>query len=343
MFKNKNRRLQVLGAGVAALVALTLSGCGSSGSSGGSNQPLQIAFLAASSQNGYNQAVGQGIRQEVKKLGIKANVKILDGQFNADTQLSQLQNATSSGQYDGVIVVPQDGPGLAAAFPTSANIPVVSVLNPIGSDINKMQPQVDGVISTVAVSPSSAAKKQADAVAAYCQKINPCKVALLVGDLTSPLDVARRDAYNSVLKKHSNIKVVATLQGKYDRDQSLTAVGNMLQRVPNVNVILSNADQQTEGAQVALQNAGIAPKSVYLTGGGGTQEAIKALREGSWHADYVNFPVSMGAAAMQQLYNNLNNKPVKSWVNADEVGAIPPYQTSASISKYPNFHGEWNG
>ncbi|AYY13587.1 sugar ABC transporter substrate-binding protein [Actinobacteria bacterium YIM 96077] len=329
-------------AGLAtATIALVLAGCASADGDGDGG--LRVAVLAASSQNGYNQAVHEGVQQAIDEHDADVEVQLLDGQFDANTQLSQMQNASTSGEYDGVIVVPHDGPSLAAAFPLANDIPVVTVLNPIGPDINEMEPQVEGVVSTVAVPPAEAAARQAEAVAEHCTGIDPCRVVLLVGQLSSPLDVAREEAYREVLEPEDNIEIVATAEGQYDRDESLTAISNVLQSNQDVDVILSNADQQTSGAQIALENAGIDPSEVYLTGGGGTEDAITAVREGTWQADYVNFPVSMGAAAFEQLHAAMTGDDVETWVDADAVGDIEPYVTKEILDEHPDFTGEWNG
>lgn len=333
------------GIALAASVAILMSGCSAGGDDGvaAGDEGYSVAVLLASSQNGYNQAVYEGVEEYAASLDVEIDLKILDGQFSANTQLSQLENAGTTGEYDGVIVVPNDGPGLAAAFPLGNSIPVVTVLNPIGSDIDEMEPQTEGVISTVAVPPSDAAAKQAEGVVDYCADIDPCKVALLLGFLGTPLDVAREAAYKSVLEEEDNIEIVATVEGAYDRDTSLTAITNVLQANRDLNVVLSNADQQTSGAQIALEDAGIDPSSIYLTGGGGTEDAVAAVRDGLWTADYLNFPVSMGAAAMEQLHNALTGADVESHVDADEVGGIEPYANKETLDANPEFVGEWVG
>ena len=338
----------IAAAGVLAL-GVSLAACSSDGGSGGSGDgdSFSIVFLASSSQNGYNQAVYEGVQKKAKELqkelGITITTKIQDGQFDANTQLSQLQNAGTTGQASGVIVVPQDGPGLAAAFPLGNDLPVVSVLNPIGPDIDKMKPQTEGVVSTVASPPSSGAKRQAETVVEYCKDIDPCKIGLLAGLLNSPLDVARIKAWKDVLGAHENIEIVGTVEGAYDRDKSLTAVSNLLQANKDINGILSNADQQTLGAQIALENAGIEPSSIFLTGGGGTTEAVKAVREGKWTNDYLNYPVSMGEAALEQLINKLRGEKVQAVVDADTLVDLPPMATKEDLEAAPDFTGEWNG
>ncbi|ARQ69218.1 sugar ABC transporter substrate-binding protein [Streptomyces marincola] len=330
---------------VAAGVIVLAPGCAPDTST--AEGEYRVAVLAASAQNGYNQAVYDGVVAGARELGLTVDVKILDGGFDSTTQLSQLQTAATVGGYDGVIVVPHDGPSLAGAFPLANSVPVITVLNPIGPDVDDMEPQVEGVVSTVAVPPSDAAARQAEGVVDHCADLDPCKVTLVVGDLSSPLDIARRDAYRGVLGEHENIEVVSTVEGNYDRYQSLTAVSNTLQSNRDVDVILTSADQMTLGAELALENAGIAPESVYLTGGGGTTEAIRAVREGRWTANYLNFPVSMGAAAMEQLANAMTGRPVETVVDADTVGpeGIEPYATRETLADpgTEDFTGEWNG
>lgn len=344
----KNGKRLVALAAVAVAGSLSLTACNnasdSSSSTGGSKKDsYSVAVLLASSQNGYNQAVAQGVENAIKELGANVKTSVLDGGFNSDTQLSQLETAGSGNKYDGVIVVPNDGVSLAAAFPLTNSIPVATVLNPIGPDISDMKPQVDGVVSTVAVDPAAAATKQAEDVVTYCQSIDPCNVVLLVGNLSATLDVTRQKAYKDVLGGHSNIKVVATAEGQYDPDTSSKAIANVLQAHKDVNVILSNADQQTKGAQIALEDAGISPSKVYLTGGGGTTYAVENVRNGTWKADYLNFPVSMGDAAMKQLYAKLTGGSVESVVDADKVGKVEAYADKQTLDQTPDFKGEWAG
>jgi ribose transport system substrate-binding protein len=108
-------------------------------------------------------------------------------------------------------------------------------------------------------------------------------------------------------------------------------------------VILSNADQQTVGAQLALENAGIDPKTVYLTGGGGTKEAVKAVRDGVWKADYLNFPVTQGEQALEQLVNAMSGKPVQAVVDSDKQAPIPPFVDKQILDQHKDFTGQWSG
>lgn len=334
-----------LAIGSAGLVACGSDdgGGGGSGSDSG-GKTFRVAFLAASSQNGYNKAVFDGIQKKAKELG-NVNAKILDGKFDAQTQFNQLQDAAASGQYDGIVIVPNDTVSIAGAVGAakSANIPVVTALFPIGQNLTQLEPQVPGIVATVASPPADGARKQAELAAQYCEGKDPCRVMILIGQRQAPFDKVRYDAYQSVLKQHDNIQVVASLEGNYDRDQSLKAMQDALQSNPKFDVLLSNADQQTAGAQLALKNAGIDPKDVYLTGAGGTKEAVKAVRDGTWKADYLNFPVTQGEQALEQLVNALQKKPVTKVIDSDKEAPFDPFVDKKALEEHPEFTGQWSG
>ena len=324
----------------ASASALVLTGCTDTGAGSGKSTGTSVAVLLASTQNAYNQAVLAGVEEVAKEAGVE--LKVLDGQFDSNVQLSQLENLQAS-QFDGVVVLPNDGVSLASAFPLAGDLPVVTVTNPIGPDILAMQSQVEGVISTVGISPDLIGQTQAEDVVEYCADRDPCKVVQVVGFTTAPLDVAILAAYERVFGKHDNIEVVGTVEGEYDRDKALTAVSNVLQANPDVDVFLSNTDQQTSGIIVALEAAGVDPAERYVTGTGGTTEAIDGVRAGTWKSTYAAFPVQRGAAALTQLLNHLAGESVEESVNADELGSVPAWITADVLARNEDFQSDWNG
>jgi ribose transport system substrate-binding protein len=331
------------GAAIASTLALTAcAGAGPGG--GGGEAPKQVAFLAAASQNGYNQAVYEGIQHKAEELG-NVEATILDGEFDGAVQFNQLQDVAASGRYDGIIIVPNDSVSIAAAVQAArdAGIPVVSAVVPIGPDLARLEPQVPGVVTTVGSPLAAGARRQAELVAEYCADRDPCKVMILIGLLRAPYDKLRHDAFREVLDQHGNIEIAATLEGNYDRDRSLQATQDALQANPDVDAILSNADQQTFGAQLALEQAGIDPSSVYLTGAGGAREAVKAVRDGVWASDYLNFPVTQGEHALEQLAHAMLGQHVTPVVDSDEIAPIGPFVTKQDLDADSGFTGQWSG
>ena len=63
------------------------------------NSAEHIAFFAASSENGFNQAVYEGVEAKAKEMG--ATSKMFNGEFNAVVQAQQIEDAIASKEFDG--------------------------------------------------------------------------------------------------------------------------------------------------------------------------------------------------------------------------------------------------
>lgn len=307
-------------------------------------EALNIAFFASSSQNGYNQAVWQGVQDAAAEAG-DVTVEIFDGEFNAEVQFNQIEDVVASGRFDGFVIVPNDTVGVTPAIQAAFDdgLRVASALFPIGPDLDTLEPQIDGMITAAApVRPQS--RELAQGVVEYCQDIDPCRVVILMGQLQFPFDNARYEAMTSVLAEHDNIVVVATGEGNYDRDQSLTATQDIIQANPEFEVLLSNADQHVAGAVIALEEAGFNLEEMYIAGGGATEEALSAIRDGRWDATATNFPYSEGYLAGTNLIKALRGQEHQQVIDMTEAGPLQvAVITAETLEQHPDFEAEWAG
>ncbi len=319
-----------LGFGLAAAIAPTAQATGE-----------KIAYFAASSQNGFNQATYEGVEEKAAELGYEA--AIFDGKFDAAHQYSQIEDVLASGNYAGFIVAPNDTVGIAGAFEQviAAGVPIATVLFPVGPDLTTLEPQVEGITATVASPPVDGATHQANAVVAECEGRDPCNVVIIIGAKIFPFDNLRLETFQKVLEEHSNIKVLAVGEGWYSPDASLTAMTDILQANSDVHVVLSNADQHLAGAEIALEASGYSVPDLYMTGGGAAAIAIDAIREGRWDATLAYFPKTMGALAMEQVANAIEGKPVTQIINMDYAGPVQAMIDSKVLDANPDFRGEW--
>ncbi|WP_226626597.1 sugar ABC transporter substrate-binding protein [Alloyangia pacifica] len=305
---------------------------------------LNIAFLAASSQNGFNQAIFAGIEEAAAKYD-DVNVEIFDGEFSATTQFSQVEDLTAGGRFDAIIVTPNDTVGIATALEDAIaqGVEVAATLFPIGPELTNMEPQVEGLTVTVASDPSIGARKQAEAVAAYCEDKDPCKVAVLIGQLIYPFDNLRNDTYKAVFADHPNIEIVATGEGNYSPETSMVAMQDILQSNPDINVVLANADQHLMGAEVALADAGIDISSIYTIGGGLNQITVDGIRAGTFSATLAQFPHSMGMAALDTMVTSLKGEEVPNWIDEFSLRDMPAVVDKDWLDAHPDFEAEWQG
>lgn len=306
--------------------------------------PIRLAFLAASSQNGYNDATWQGVQAAAKEAG-NVEVEIFDGEFNAATQYAQVEDIIAGGRFDGIIVAPNDTVGIATALEeaTGAGLLVASVLFPVGPDLTVMTPQVKGLTVTVASNPVTGATAQANEVIKFCEGKDPCNVVIMIGQLQFPFDNLRYNTMLDVLKPHANIKIVATGEGSYSPDASLTAFQDILQANPKIDVVLSNADQHLLGVEIALNDAGIPIEPIYLIGGGLNAITVDKIKAGIFDATLSGFPRSEGYYAAQTLIKAKKGEAVQNFIDPADFAKNPLIVDKVWLDAHPEFKAEWEG
>jgi len=319
-----------------ALLALSATGLHAA-------EPIRIAFLAASSENGYNQGIMQGIRDEARRRG--AQVEIFNGEFDPARQYAQVEDVVTSGRFKGMVICPNDPSGIAAAAQEAiaGGLKVAAVLFPIGPRLDTLAPQLPGLLTTVAWNPVAAARIQAQTVVDDCSGRDPCRVVIIIGQKTFPFDELRDQTYRMVLAAHPNIRIVADVEGDYDPDRALTAMQDVLQAHPKVDVVLTNSDQHLVGADLALDDAGIRPGQVDLVGAGASGLAFDGITDGRWQATLKELPQTEGRLAVDTILDSIEGRPVAPEIDEATLGGVPPMIDRRVLAAHPDFRPQWPG
>src|SRR5919199_457420 len=202
-----------LAATLAAVALLAgAAACGSSdggSSSGGSSQNSKVkkvAFFGFASANSFAQATWAGVQQAAKKYGAQA--KFFDPNFEPQKQVSQIQDALTTQQYQVFVIQANDGNAVVPAIKQaiSQGVTVVGEFTPIGPKYDTTQPQVKGLIYG-GEAPVDNGHRLGQLGIQACKGLNPCKLAYLQGFKSLPLDNARTAAVIQTLHTAPNIKV----------------------------------------------------------------------------------------------------------------------------------------
>jgi len=324
----------IVAAGASALAILPIQ----------AQDEIDLAFFSAWAANSYNQAIYDGALQAAAELG-GVKVDMLDGGNDAGLQFSQVEDVVTSAKYDAFVLTPNDASGIEQAVATAvqSGMKGAVTLFPVGPDMGTLAPQIEGLVATAAHLPVPGARLQAEAVAEYCADKDPCRVVAIVGQMMYTTDNLRYEAYLDVFKEHANIQLVQAVEGKYDPDVTMTAMTDLLLVNPEIDAIVSVADQHLVGAEIALQEAGIDVASVYLMGAGASDSAVAAIREGRWDATLANYPRTMGYLATQAVVKAIRGETVDPEIDMDVFGPLPAILTKEVLDADPSFLGEWQG
>lgn len=142
-----------------------------------------------------------------------------------------------------------------------------------------------------------------------------------------------------MLKKHSNIKVVAVQPGGYTATQGLTATQNVLQAHPDLNVIVSSGDQMIAGAERAAAAAG-KNGQIAMIGLGCTVEAKADILAGKESACAVYMPRTEARLAATYLIKDVRGAHiVNRTVNPLRYSPIGGLADKGNIARFtPEFH-----
>jgi ribose transport system substrate-binding protein len=336
--------LRSIALAATAATALALAACSSSGtastSASSSSKPLSIAYLSFAVENSYDApmlAAAQAVAADNH-----ATLKVFDANNNPQTQYSQLQDAINSGQYQGIIVQPIFGTGLTGLVKQAIGkgIKVVNMDQILGPNLSTDKPQVAGLSANVTFVPTEIGTKLGNLVVQACKasNLNPCKVGYLYDIKASALDVAIHGAFAKAIAADPSVTVAAQGQSFFSPTIGLTAVQNMLQANPSLNLIVGS-DQGIEGGAQALAAAHKTGK-VILVGYGASAAALQGVASGAWYGDVAQAPASEGRLAVAAMIKALRDG--RSSGGMDPVAGLPGggVVTKANASQ---FTAEWPG
>lgn len=300
-------------------------------------EPAQIAYLSASSANTWLAAS----REAMEDVGAAANVEFteFDAQFNADMQSQQFQDAITSGQYDGIMLVALAGAGAIPDVQTAldAGLEVVVLNQVVGDDFTTVEPQVPGIAAAVFEPPFVRGERIGQLTLMACADRDPCNVVYFYGVRGLPLDEAVRAGWDSAVEG-STVEVVAEGEGQYlGPDVGLAAMQDILVSTSDIDVVLG-ADQSMQGVELALEGAdGIG--DIRIIGFGGSSYSVEAVSDGRWWGGLFGAPYTEGRLAMEAMVEALNGNDVGG---IDPSGSVPNggLMTQDNVGDYT---AEWDG
>jgi ribose transport system substrate-binding protein len=293
---------------------------------------VKIAYLSFAVANTYDAPMLAAAKAQ------NAGVTVFDANNSPTTQYSQLQDAITSGGYQGIITQPIESTNLIPLVKQaiSKGIKVVNIDQILGTSLSTFQKQVPGLSGNVTFVPTELGNKFGALVVQACKanNLNPCNVGYLYDIKASALDVALRSGFDQAIASDPSVKVVAEGQDFFTPAEGLKAVQDMLQSNSSINLI-AGSDQGIEGAQQANTS-----KKVVLVGYGGSAAGIAGVKAGKWFGTVQQTPATEGRLGMEQVVaaaqSGTNSAAVDPLASLPNGGTI----TKANVSL---FHPEWPG
>jgi ribose transport system substrate-binding protein len=257
---------------------------------------IKVGFSIATLNNAFFVGLKSGVERGADKQGFDLVQTNANG--DAQQQVNDALNLLSQG-VKALVLNPIDSKAIIPAVEkaNSMNVPVFMLDR--GSDGGKV---TSFVASDNVALGATGAKWIADQLT---KRYGSPKgnVVDLIGLIGTTAATDREKGFSEEIAKYPDIKVVARQEGGFDQEKSLNAMTSILQKYPQIDAVFGANDDNTVGAEKAIDNAGRYkplgdPAHIMVIGADGTAQALSAIRAGKQDATISQNPIGMSAKAM---------------------------------------------
>jgi fructose transport system substrate-binding protein len=297
-----NRR-RLLAAGCAAALVFASAACG--GDSGGSGGEQVVGLITKTDTNPFFVKMKEGAQQAASQQGVK--LQTFAGKVDGDneSQVSAIENLISAGAK-GFLITPNDSKAIVPSIDKAhqAGMLVIALDTPTDPP--------DAVDATFATDNYQAGKLIGQwAKAKFAKDGKQAKIAML--DLNAnqvSVDVKRDQGFldgfgipvgdaNKIGDENSPM-IVGHDVTNGNEDGGRTAMENLLQKDPSINLVYTINEPAAAGAYQALKSAG-KDKAVTIVSIDGGCPGIDNVKAGVIGATSMQFPLKMASLGVEAI------------------------------------------
>lgn len=274
----------------AMMLSLTLSGA--------TLAQQTIALTVSTLDNPFFVSLKDGAQKKADELGYK--LVILDSQNDPAKELANVEDLMVRGAKV-LLINPTDSEAVsnAVAIANRNNIPVITLDR--GASKGK-------VISHIASDNIAGGKMAGDFIA---EKLGDgAKVIQLEGIAGTSAARERGEGFKQAIEAHK-FDVLASQPADFDRTKGLNVMENLLASKSAVQAVFAQNDEMALGA---LRAIGAANKKVLVVGFDGTDDGVKAVKNGQLAATIAQQPELIGSLGVETADKVLKGKKVETQI-----------------------------
>lgn len=275
----------------------------------GSDVKGTIAYTTMSLTNPFFKVVGDAMTEEAAANGF--DTIVVSGDDDVAKQANQIDDFIVKG-VAAIVITPCDPKSIGAAIrkANAAGIPVFTNDTGYSGD--------EGIVECHIATDNLQGGRMAGQAMVKLLGESGGKV-LVVHKSEAQSCQLRVQGFTEVLNAHNaadgaeQIQVVATLEGKGDREAGYAVTKDAIVANPDINAVFAINDPSALGARSALEEAN-KQDQVTIIGFDGERAGKEAILEGKILCDPIQFPDKMGRTTIQMIMKYLNGDDVEKEV-----------------------------
>ncbi len=302
MARRNIKSMSVIGAAIAALLTGTVGASAQEDILKGVDltQKCKIGFSQGTMNHPWRVAMVEGNKKWAAEHLPNVELIVTDGQNNSGKQVSDVESILAQSP-DVLMISPLTEQALTPIVTDamSAGIPVIALDRKVNTDVTTYITAQNEPIA-------------AQAGEFFAEKLGgKGNIVQIEGTAGSSSAVERKKGFEDVIAKHPDMKIIATQNADYLRENAAKFMEDVLQRFGpgQIQGVYAHNDEMALGALTAIEAAG-RQKEIMVTGLDGQNNAIQAVADGKLYGTFT-FPY-VAPEGVQYAYLACIGKPVKS-------------------------------
>lgn len=298
---------------------------------------LNITLINQGSGQPYIAAYKNCFEKAEKDLNIKVN--LVDGGWDANQQANAIQNAISSGA-DGIVISPVDPSAVCTYVDEAldAGIEVCALTTQIGTGDaeDPVYPETVGLVGHIE---TEAGRTAMDIAAEALDRSG--KIAIIEGTPGMSDTEGRKKGIDEENKEYPDIEVVSRVCGEWVVDKAYTAMQNIIQSNPEVELVICHSDNMAVGAAKALEDADMTDK-VKIVGIGGSKDALDLIKKGEIYGTIMYVPETEAYTALEATAKVVRGEAEKeTFYNVQDLPLFAETGDVCTQENVDKFTAEW--
>jgi ribose transport system substrate-binding protein len=267
----------------------------------------KIGFSQGTMNHPWRVAMVEGNQKWAKEHLPNVELVVTDGQNNSGKQVSDVESLLAQ-SIDVLMISP---------LTEQALTPVVSDAMGAGIPVIALDRKVNTEVTTYITAQNEPIARQAGEF--FAEKLGgKGNIVQIEGTAGSSSAVERKKGFEDVIATHPDMKIVATQNADYLRENAAKFMEDVLQRFGpgQIQGVYAHNDEMALGALTAIEAAG-RQKEIMVTGLDGQNNAIQAVSDGKLFGTFT-FPY-VAPEGIQYAYLACIGQPVKGDVTLNSA------------------------
>jgi ribose transport system substrate-binding protein len=270
--------------------------------------PVRIAYMPPATEFNYYMAIGAGIEQKAEELGVETFMLAPQSGSDIEGQMGMIQDVLTQ-DVDAIILSTHDENAAAPLVEQAIESGVAVII--INSDIANFPTPVNGVVGY-----SQRGGTFNLGLYAAGRAGGVAKVGVLEG-LPGYHSTERIGGFLDAFATFPQMEIVATLPTEWNVETGNTAMTDMLQAHPEIEVVVTANDYISIGAALAARALG--REDVLIYGNDGDTTGLEDIAAERWTATVNTTPFVMGQVGLQVTMDCLNGVYPGGWTETPTV------------------------